>query len=101
MKLQVFALVLVAAAALFLRAGDTGKVQSSDLTVHEWGTFTSVAGVDGSAIDWNTLGCKDDVPTFINTTGYRNFKFTLGGTVRMETPVMYFYSPRELVAQVH
>jgi len=101
MKSQVFALVLVATAALFLMAGDTGTPQSSDLTVHEWGTFTSVAGADGSAIDWNTLGCKDDLPTFVNAAGYRNFKFTLGGTVRMETPVMYFYSPRELVAQVH
>src|SRR5271155_4914117 len=100
MKLQVFALVLVAAAALFLMAGETGTPQSSDLTIHEWGTFTSVAGVDGSPIDWNTLGCKDDLPTFVNTTGYRNFKSTIGGTVRMETPVMYFYSSREVTANV-
>jgi hypothetical protein len=70
------------------------------LTVHEWGTFTSVAGEDGSAIDWDALGCKDDLPEFVNDFGYRGFKWRLTGTVRMETPVMYFYSPRELDAHV-
>ena len=51
-------------------------------------------------VDWNALGCKSDLPGFVNDTGYRNFKFRLAGTVRMETPVMYFYSPREVTASV-
>ena len=27
-----------------------------DLTVHEWGTFTAIAGTDGRAIEWLPLG---------------------------------------------
>jgi len=89
--IAVAACVIVAAAELHTDAG---------LTVHEWGTFTSVAGQDGSAIEWNVLGCKSDLPGFVNDRGYRNVKSALTGTVRMETPVMYFYSPREVTANV-
>jgi hypothetical protein len=91
--------VLILATAALLIAAEMHTVQPNDLTVHEWGTFTSVAGVDGSAIDWDALGCSD-LPQFVNDYGYRGFKWRLGGTVRMETPVMYFYSPRELDAHV-
>ncbi len=96
----IIAPVLVILAAATLVAADLHSVQPGDLTVHEWGTFTSVAGEDGSAIDWDALGCQSDLPRFVNDHGYRGFKFRLRGTVRMETPVMYFYSPRELDAHV-
>src|SRR5207247_1875760 len=92
--------VLVFSAATSLMAGSTVSTEPSDLTVHEWGTFTSVAGEDGSAVDWDALGCKDDLPGFVNDFGYRGFKWQLTGTVRMETPVLYFYSSRELDAHV-
>jgi len=91
---------LVIATAALLIAADFRIAQPGDLTVHEWGTFTSVAGQDGSAIEWDALGGKDDLPKFVNDFGYRGFKWRLTGTVRMETPVMYFYSPRELDASV-
>jgi hypothetical protein len=96
----VVAPVLVISAAVFLMAADFHSVEPTGLTVHEWGTFTSVAGEDGSAIDWDALGCKDDLPGFVNDFGYRGFKWRLRGTVRMETPVMYFYSAHELDAHV-
>ena len=92
--------VLVLSAATFLMAASTVGTQPGGLTVHEWGTFTSVAGEDGSAVDWDALGCKDDLPGFVNDFGYRGFKWRLTGTVRMETPVLYFYSSRELDAHV-
>jgi hypothetical protein len=92
--------IFILSAAIFLLAADSSTVQPNNLTVHEWGTFTSVAGEDGSSIEWDTLGCKDDLPGFVNAVGYRGFKFRLQGTVRMETPVMYFYSPRETSARV-
>src|SRR5947209_4523062 len=92
--------VLVISAAVLLIAADIHSVEPSGLTVHEWGTFTSVAGEDGSAIDWDALGCKNDLPGFVNDYGYRGFKWRLRGTVRMETPVIYFYTPRELEAHV-
>jgi hypothetical protein len=87
----------VLATAIFLIAADG---PTTGLSIHEWGTFTSVAGEDGSSIDWDSLACPDDLPRFVNEYGYRGFKFRLTGTVRMETPVMYFYSPRELTARV-
>lgn len=87
-------------ATTLLLAISAGSIRPGDLAVHEWGTFTSVAGEDGSAVDWDTLGCKDDLPGFVNDFGYRGFKWRLQGTVRMETPVMYFYSSRELDAHV-
>jgi hypothetical protein len=89
---------LVVAAAAFLTAAEMHVVQPGDLTVHEWGTFTSVAGEDGSAIEWDTLGCQNDLPSFVNNYGISKWRVT--GTVRMETPVMYFYSSRELDAHV-
>jgi hypothetical protein len=71
----------------------------ASLVVHEWGTFTSVAGEDGSPIDWWTLGGVQDLPCFVDR--FRQFpKSTLGGTVRMETPVIYFYSPRAATVDV-
>jgi hypothetical protein len=100
MKTAIITIALAASAAFLLIAADSSTVQPNNLTVHEWGTFTSVAGADGSSIEWDTLGCKDDLPGFINAVGYRGFKFRLAGTVRMETPVIYFYSPREIVAHV-
>jgi hypothetical protein len=90
--------VLFGAAALALIAADT-LPRTNDLTVHEWGTFTSVAGEDGSAINWEAQGGKNDLPGFVNNR-YLCFKSSLTGTVRMETPVLYFYSPREVTANV-
>jgi len=91
-------LVVLGAAALALIADDT-LPHPGDLTVHEWGTFTSVAGEDGSAIDWEVQGGQYDLPGFVNNR-FLCFKSSLTGTVRMETPVIYFYSPREVTARV-
>jgi hypothetical protein len=92
--------VLGICAAALLMAANIHSVEPDGLTVHEWGTFTSVAGEDGSAIEWDALGCKSDLPQFVNDYGYRGFKWRLQGTVRMETPVMYFYSAHEMDAHV-
>jgi hypothetical protein len=82
---------------------------SNRLVVHEWGTFTSVAGEDGIAIDWRPLTGPSDLPSFVYTvddiSGRDGLRFRpLGkgesGTVRMETPVLYFYTDRELEVSV-
>ena len=86
--------------AVVLMAAEIHSENNGGLTVHEWGTFTSVAGENGSAIDWDVLGGKDDLPGFVQDGGYRCSKWRLTGTVRMETPVIYFYSPREVTARV-
>jgi hypothetical protein len=72
-----------------------------DLTVHEWGTFTAIAGKDGRAVEWLPLGLprfpsSADLPKFVEHIDGVNFKLGLRGTIRMETPVLYFYSPRDV-----
>jgi hypothetical protein len=101
-RIATVASVLVISAAAILHTADLSTNQPAGLTVHEWGTFTSVAGEDGSAIEWNVLGGIDDLPGFVNDRGYRclSLKVRLAGTVRMETPVLYFYSPLPMDAHV-
>jgi hypothetical protein len=72
----------------------------ADLTVHEWGTFTSVAGADGQPIPWLPLTGSTDLPRFVEHFRGEGFKCGLEGTVRMETPVLYFYSAREASVSV-
>lgn len=77
-------------------------------TLHEWGTFTSVAGEDGQPIEWRPLAEKSDLPSFVYTPGTFTdrssgpSKRDLRGTIRMETPVIYFYAeePQEVSLSV-
>ena len=69
--------------------------------VHEWGTFTSVAGADGSALSWRPLYGPSDLPCFVHRLDQRNLKVADYGTVRMETPVLYFYPARPMAVSVH
>jgi hypothetical protein len=71
-----------------------------DLTAHEWGTFTSIAGRDGKAVDWLPQAGSVDLPGFVEHLGSAEFKLALRGTVRMETPVLYFYAPSETTLSV-
>ena len=87
----------------FSLAGWTSDEQHTapDLTAHEWGTFTAIAGKDGRAVEWLPLGWprfgpSTDLPQFVEHINGANFKVGLRGTIRMETPVLYFYSPRDL-----
>src|SRR5258708_3006597 len=73
----------------------------TDLTVHEWGTFSSIAGPDGLSMDWLPLPGSTDLPSFVEHFREVAFKSGLRGTVRMETPVLYFYSPRETTVSVN
>jgi hypothetical protein len=74
---------------------------ATDLTVHEWGTFTSIAGTDGVAIDWLPLTGSTDLPSFVEHFRSPQFKGGLRGTIRMETPVLYFYSAGETNVSVN
>ncbi|MBZ5688725.1 MAG: hypothetical protein LAP86_27250 [Acidobacteriia bacterium] len=87
----------------FSLAGWTADEQRTapDLTAHEWGTFTAIAGKDGRAVEWLPLGLprlprSTDLPQFVEHINDVNFKLGLRGTIRMETPVLYFYSPRDV-----
>lgn len=79
----------------------------SKLTVHEWGTFTSIAGPDGQAVEWRPLSGPSDLPCFVTTLNPNSIKVLPQGgipgmkaLVRMETPVLYFYSLSTMTARV-
>src|SRR5882757_7961068 len=78
---------------------DAGSVYSG-LTAHEWGTFTSIAGSDWQAVEWSPLSGSTDLPVFVEHFRDPGFKLGLRGTVRMETPVLYFYASREETVSV-
>jgi hypothetical protein len=81
-------------------AGKEARPVYSGLTAHEWGTFTSVAGHDGQAVQWSPLTGSTDLPEFVEHFRDPGFKLGLRGTVRMETPVLYFYDSREETVSV-
>jgi hypothetical protein len=75
-------------------------VQNQDgPVVHEWGTFTSVAGAAGEPVLWQPLAAPPDLPCFVNRLNDLSPK-TATAYVRMETPVIYFYTPRALSVTV-
>src|SRR3984957_13094928 len=90
-------MVLLALLSASLFAADIQP--SAKFEVHEWGTFTSVAGPDGMALDWQPFGGPTDLPCFVHRFQI-GFKANLAGKVRMETPVLYFYAPRPMTASV-
>src|SRR6476646_7198990 len=73
----------------------------SGLTAHEWGTFTSIEGEKGQAVEWSPLTGSTDLPEFVEHFRNAGFKLGLRGTVRMETPVVYFYDSREETVSVN
>ncbi len=80
--------------------------RDNHLVIHEWGTFTSIAGKDGVALEWRPLNGPTDLPKFVHTIqnggdGLRHGpKADLIAAVRMETPVLYFYSDNEMDVDV-
>jgi hypothetical protein len=83
----------------------------SRLIAHEWGTFTSIAGKTGAAVEWRPLNGSSDLPDFVyNANGLRDaaglrhgkrcIKCDTEAIVRMETPVIYFYADRETTVSV-
>lgn len=67
--------------------------------VHEWGTFTSVAAADGGPLEWLPLSSRGDLPCFVDKLPFHG-KGLIPGTIRMETPVLYFYAQKEAAYDV-
>ena len=97
------AATLAVAASALLSVAPIAQAPSAPpvpFTVHEWGTFTSVAGTDGQAVQWLPQTAPPDLPCFVERSGLQ-FKGAISGTVRMETPVIYFYSARPVDVSVN
>jgi hypothetical protein len=82
------------------------------LVAHEWGTFTSVQGADGVQMGWNPF-VAEDLPRFVrnhNQPGAGDtvpdrpqpvdVKGSYSARQRMETPVIYLYSPEPVTVEV-
>ena len=88
-------------AALALNAAELNG-ENKPVIAHEWGTFTSVAGEDGNPVQWAPLFGAPDLPCFVGHIDTEHVtKWQISGLVRMETPVLYFYSQRPVTLSVH
>lgn len=111
MKKKLFCGIALTAIAVSLRLFASSNAKE-EFVAHEWGTFTSVQGADGIQLEWNPL-IKTDLPEFVYSCNVN--QGGLGGRyptlnpfgkagmpsfVRMETPVIYFYSDSERTADV-
>jgi hypothetical protein len=99
------AVAVLLAAPIF---GSGGNPESG-VTVHEWGTFTTIADGAGGSEQWSPLGGTSDLPCFVERLNGLAYKImpqapdtppTQMVTVRMETPVLYFYSLRKTTLSV-
>ncbi len=103
--------------------GEKGnEAGASDFVVHEWGTFTSVSGSDGVLLsgleaEEETLpyfvyshdGMGGKVQPELDAEGEPKFKIMTKGfnrplkgvTIKMETPVLYFYGPAHQGVEVN
>jgi hypothetical protein len=134
-----------AMAAAMAVAVAASRSAAAGLTVHEWGTFTSVAGPDGQSVNWTPLSGPQDLPCFVDRQrpdspqGLTSIQVkgrdifgllkilpgfqpgpnsavaaapaprptaptlpppVMVAKVRMETPVLYFYSPDRVTVDV-
>src|SRR3954470_23328398 len=95
MRSKTVSVVLLTAAAF---GAETIPVPKG-VVAHEWGTFTSVADRNGAAIRWFALGGAAKLPDFVHRSPFLSkaqYAF-----VRMETPVIYFYSRRAATVSVN
>jgi hypothetical protein len=103
MKASWFCIAAVSLGLVASAQDDNGFV------AHEWGTFTSVQGADGVQMTWNPF-IRTDLPGFVydraragvpawRISDYAT-KETMMTIVRMETPVIYFYSAKARTVDV-
>ncbi len=75
---------------------------SNNFIVHEWGTFTSFSGSNGVPVGFEPNNA--DLPSFVyqheGNANSKSNRLHEGGTVSMETPVIYFYTDKETRASV-
>jgi len=99
-------LSLLAALAIGLTVMAAG---TPGFTLHEWGTFTSVSGSDGVLLPGLQLE-EEPLPGFVGShDGMSSLgQFNKGWrrpltnvTIKMETPVIYFYTDQPFTARVH
>lgn len=102
---------------LLLLTGTVYAQKAPDYTLHEWGTFTTVSGSDGGLLP-GLQREEEGLPAFVHShAGMENLGDVSGNpdgtvsikgwirplknvTVKMETPVIYFYTKEPFQAKV-
>ena len=69
-----------------------------DLVVHEWGTFLAMAGSDGVALD-GMYHEEHALPGFVHARSRDQLRLP-SVSLKGETPVIYFYTPRRQQVRV-
>ncbi|MDC0325578.1 hypothetical protein OAM01_02360 [bacterium] len=109
---NILLLIVGLVSCVTIDAGELTKSQNHGLTVHEWGTFTSVQGSDGNLIRWNPFE-TDALPSFVydrlsplsnapSESKVKQIQNRLFAKARkswlqrMETPVIYAYNDKAL-----
>src|SRR5262245_5001384 len=106
---RIITISILAAASLFTMAAMAIAIQNGETTkkdpliVHEWGTFTTLSSADGTQLRWSPLLGPSELPGFVY--GRKNLSQgncpKCGETLaRMETPVLYFYTGKEMELSV-
>src|SRR5258708_11360162 len=102
-RMRVCVVVALAGCAAALAAWEGARAAPvpgprEGFVVHEWGTFSTFSGSDGT---YRKFYPDDrDLPEFVHSR-HRNIKGGLPDVyVSLETPVLYFYTERELTASV-
>lgn len=102
-------LLISAALAVQLPLSLRAQNAAPNYTLHEWGTFTSVSGSDGKLLPGVHLE-EEPLPGFVYAhdgmepgAGRERGRWArplVGVTIRMETPVIYFYTDKPFDARV-
>ena len=104
-------LLLISLVAVAM-TNSAGNEPVEDYVVHEWGTFTSISGSDGELLDGLFIE-EERLPGFVldlHMPVVKGMKFNRGGfprndlngvNIKMETPVIYFYSDKEREVDVN
>ena len=69
------------------------ETPGKDLVVHEWGTFLAMGGSDGVALD-GMYHEEHALPSFVHARGRDQLR-AYNAFSKGETPVIYFYTPKE------
>jgi hypothetical protein len=84
---------LAMAAMAAVVSGSATLPPQAGLVAHEWGTFTSIADREGNPMPWRATSGPVPLPCFVHQSQLVPKFEAAATTVRMETPVVYFYSP--------
>jgi hypothetical protein len=113
MKKSPLTFTLIGAALALASLPAIAAEKTVDYTLHEWGTFTSVSGSDGVLLA-GLQREEEGLPRFVEShagmenRGGENHRWYSKGwsrplsgvTIKMETPVIYFYTKQAFEAQV-